>query len=108
MQNNFSYKNNQQCDFQMNYDYYAHSFQQQHVPPQQVEASNGPSYREVMILMDVMREKLGVIDERLRGDQRCKNIEQEWHENKQILFNMLEDASNKNFVELVIIVNTTL
>jgi len=22
MQNNFSYENNQQCDFQVNYDYY--------------------------------------------------------------------------------------
>jgi len=35
-----------------------------------------------MILMDEVREKLHVIDERLRGDQRCKNIEQEWYGNK--------------------------
>jgi len=30
--------------------YVPNSFQQQYVPPQQVEATNGPSYRKVMKL----------------------------------------------------------
>jgi len=106
MQNNFSYKNNQHCSFQMDYNcypqqprdfqqqivtptsapdisgltlrqfndlyprssflwyeqrsyskcppqqpYVPNSFQQHYVPPQKVETTNGPSYREVMILM---------------------------------------------------------
>jgi len=40
MQNHFSYENNQQCSFQMDYKYYPqqpyvpHSFQQQYVPPE--------------------------------------------------------------------------
>jgi len=130
MQNSFSYENNQQCDFQVNYDYYPqqprdsydyqqqivtptsgpdisgltlrqfnylyprssfwgyeqqpysecppqqpyvqNSFQQQYVPPQQVEATNGPSYREVMILMGEVIKKLESMDERLRVDQRCR------------------------------------
>ncbi|QCD78843.1 hypothetical protein DEO72_LG1g2479 [Vigna unguiculata] len=162
MQNNFSYENNQLCDFQVNYDYYPqqprdfqqqivtptsapdisgltlrqfndlyprssflgyeqqpysecppqqpyvpNSVQQQYVPPQQVEATNGPSYREVMILMGEVIEKLESMDERLRVDQRCRNIEQEWYENKQILSDMLRDASKNNFIELLVTVNTT-
>ncbi|QCD82403.1 hypothetical protein DEO72_LG2g2741 [Vigna unguiculata] len=165
MQNSFSYENNQQCDFQVNYDYYPqqprdsydyqqqivtptsapdisgltlrqfndlyprssflgyeqqpysecptqqlyvpNSLQQQYVPPQQVEATNGPSYREVMILMGEVIEKLESMDERLRVDQRCRNIEQEWYENKQILSDMLRDASKNNFTELLVTVNTT-
>ncbi|QCD87167.1 hypothetical protein DEO72_LG3g1701 [Vigna unguiculata] len=47
------------------------------------------------------------MDERLRVDQRCRNIEQEWYENKQILFDMLRDASKNNFIELLVTVNTT-
>ena len=47
------------------------------------------------------------MDERLRVDQRCRNIEQEWYENKQILFDMLRDASKNNFIELIVTVNTT-
>jgi len=43
----------------------------------------------------------------LRFDQRCKNIEQEWYENKQILSDMLRDASTNNFIELLVTVNTT-
>jgi len=69
--------------------YVPNSFQQQYVPPQQVEATNGPSYKEVMILMGEVIEKLESMDERLRVDQRCRNIEQEWYENKQILSDML-------------------
>jgi len=40
MQNHFSYENNQQCSFQMDYKYYPqqpyvpHSSQQQYVPPE--------------------------------------------------------------------------
>jgi len=37
-----------------------------------------------------------------------KNIEQELYENKQILSYMLGDASNNNFIELLVTVNTTL
>ncbi|QCE03904.1 hypothetical protein DEO72_LG8g1934 [Vigna unguiculata] len=48
------------------------------------------------------------MDERLGVDQRCRNIEQEWYENKQILSNMLRDASKNNFIELLVTVNTTL
>ena len=39
MQNNFSYENNQQCDFQVNYDYYpkqphdSYDYEQQIVTP---------------------------------------------------------------------------
>jgi len=87
--------------------YVPNSFQQQYVPPQQVEATNGPSYREVMILMGEVIEKLESMDERLRVDQRCRNIEQEWYENKQILSEMLRDASKNNFIELLVTVNTT-
>ncbi|QCD92417.1 hypothetical protein DEO72_LG5g479 [Vigna unguiculata] len=87
--------------------YVPNSFQQQYVPPQQVEATNGPSYKEVMILMGEVIEKLESIDERLRVDQRCINIEQEWYENKQILSDMLRDASKNNFIELLVTVNTT-
>jgi len=53
-------------------------------------------------------EKLEVVDERLRVDQRCRNIEQEWYENKQILFDMLRDASKNNFIDLLVTVNPTL
>jgi len=87
--------------------YVPNSFQQQYVPPQQVEATNGPSYKEVMILMGEVIEKLESMDERLRVNQRCKNIEQEWYENKQILSDMLRDASKNNFIELLVTVNTT-
>ncbi|QCD86288.1 hypothetical protein DEO72_LG3g809 [Vigna unguiculata] len=160
-----SYENNQQCDFQVNYDYYPqqprdsydyqqqivtptsapdtsgltlrqfndlyprssflgyeqqpysecppqqpyvpNSVQQQYIPPQQVEVTNGPSYKEVMILMGEVIEKLESMDERLRVDQRCRNIEQEWYENKQILSDMLGDTSKNNFIELLVTVNTT-
>jgi len=61
-----------------------------------------------MILMGEFIEKLEVMDERLRFDQQCKNVEQKWYENKQMLFNMLRDASNNNFIELLVTVNTTL
>jgi len=54
--------------------YVPNSVQQQYVPPQQVEATNGPSYREVMILMGKVIEKLESMDERLRVNQRCRNI----------------------------------
>ncbi|QCE03488.1 hypothetical protein DEO72_LG8g1512 [Vigna unguiculata] len=47
------------------------------------------------------------MDETLRVDQRCRNIEQEWYENKQILYDMLRDASKNNFIELLVTVNTT-
>ena len=134
MKNNFSYENNQQCDFQVNCNYYPqqphdpynyqqqivtptfapdlsrltiHQFndlyprssfleykqqsyyeqqpyseglpqpsyvpfgsqQQQHAPSQQVVAINGPSYKEVVLLMNGLREKLDTLDERLRADQ---------------------------------------
>jgi len=88
--------------------YVPNSFQQQYVPPQQVEATNGPSYMEVMILMGEVIEKLESMDERLRVDQRCRNIKQEWYKNKQILSDMLRDASKNNFIELLVTVNTTL
>ena len=80
MQNHFLSENNQQCSFQMDYNYYPqqpyvpHNFQQQYLPPQQVEATNGPSYKEVMMLMSEVIEKLDGMDERLRADQRCKHI----------------------------------
>ena len=73
--------------------YVPNSFQQQYVPPQQVEATNGPSYRGVMILMGEVIEKLESMHERLRVDQRCRNIEQEWYENKQILSDIDEGLS---------------
>ena len=57
--------------------------------------------------MDGLREKLDTIDERLRADQRCKDIEQEWYGNDKVLYDMMEDASNNNFLELLGIVNTT-
>jgi len=47
------------------------------------------------------------MDERLRVDQRCRNIEQEWYKNKQILSDMLRDASKNNFIELLVTVHTT-
>ncbi|QCD86842.1 hypothetical protein DEO72_LG3g1369 [Vigna unguiculata] len=173
MKNNFSYENNQQCHFQVNYNYYPQqphdpydyqqqivtptsapdlsmltirqlndlyprssfleydqqsyheqqpyfvcplqplsvpfgSQQQQHAPSQQVAAINGPSYKEVMLLMDGLREKLDTINERLRVDQRCKDIEQKWYGYDKVLYDMMEDASNNNFVELLCTVNTTL
>jgi len=64
--------------------------------------------REVMILMGEVIKKLESMDERLRVDQRCRNIEQEWYKNKQILSDMLRDASKNNFIELLVTVNTTL
>ncbi|QCD96539.1 hypothetical protein DEO72_LG6g1245 [Vigna unguiculata] len=60
-----------------------------------------------MILMGEVIEKLESMDERLRVDQRCRNIEQEWYENNQILSYMLRDASKNNFIELLVTVNTT-
>jgi len=50
--------------------------------------------------MDGLREKLDTIDERLCADQRCKDIKQEWYENDQVLYDMMKDVSNNNFVEL--------
>jgi len=173
MKNIFSYENNQQCDFQVNYNYYPQqqhdpynyqqqivtptsapdlsmltirqlndlyprssfmeyekpsyheqqpysecppqslhvpfgSQQQQHAPSQQVAAINGPSYKVVMLLMDGLRKKLYTIDERLRADQRCEDIEQKWYRNDKVLYDMMEYASNNNFVELLCTVNTTL
>jgi len=58
--------------------------------------------------MDGLREKLETIDERLRADQRWTNIEREWYANDQVLHNMMEDACNKSFVELLVTVNTTI
>ena len=52
-------------------------------------------------------KKLESMDERLRVDQRCKNIEQECYKNKQILSYMLKEASKNNFVELLVTINTT-
>jgi len=60
-----------------------------------------------LILMGEVIVKLESMDERLRVDQRCRNIEQEWYENKQILSDMLRDASKNNFIELLVTVNTT-
>jgi len=60
-----------------------------------------------MILMGEVIEKLESMDERLRVDQRCRNIEQERYENKQILSDMLRDASKNNFIELLVTDNTT-
>ena len=51
------------------------SQQQQHALQQQVVATNGPSYREVMLLMDRLSGKLKVKDERLQVNQRWKDIE---------------------------------
>jgi len=82
--------------------------QQQEHAPSQVAAINGPSYKEVVLLMYGLREKLDTIDERLRVDQRCKDIEQKWYGNDKVLYDMMEDASNNNFVELLCTVNTTL
>ena len=61
-----------------------------------------------MLLIDGLREKLDTIDERLRADQRCKDIEQKWYVNDKVLYDMMEDASNNNFIELLCTVNTTL
>jgi len=44
----------------------------------------------------------------LRVDQRCKDIEQKWYENDKVLYDMMKDASNNNFVELLCTINTTL
>jgi len=60
-----------------------------------------------MLLMGEVIEKLEFIDERSRVDQRCRNIEQQWYENKQILSDMLRDASKNKFIELLVTVNTT-
>jgi len=61
-----------------------------------------------VLLMDGLREKLDTIDERLRADQWYKDIEQKWYGNDKVLYDMMEDASNNNFVELLCTVNTTL
>jgi len=58
--------------------------------------------------MDGLREKLDIIDERLGVDQRCKDIEQEWYGNDKVLYDMMEDASTNNFLELLGTINTTL
>ena len=68
------------------------SQQQQHAPSQQVAAINGPSYKEVMLLMDGLREKLDTINERLRADQRCKDIEQKWYGYDKVLYDMIRDV----------------
>ena len=47
-----------ECSAQQSY--VPNSFQQQYVPPQQVEATNGPSYKEVMILMGEVIEKFDI------------------------------------------------
>jgi len=39
--------------------------------------------------MDGLGEKLDTIDENLRVGQQCKNIEEKWYENDQILNNMV-------------------
>ena len=54
-----------------------------------------------MLLMDGLRENLDTIDERLKVYQRCKDIEQEWYGNDKVLYDMMEVASNNNFVELL-------
>jgi len=47
MQNSFSYENNQKCDFQVNYDYYAqqprdsYDYQQQIVTPNSAPDTSG-------------------------------------------------------------------
>ena len=74
------------------------SQQQQHAPSQQVATINGPSYKDIELLMNGLREKLDTIDERLRADQRCKDIEKKWYGNDKVLYDMMEDASNNNFV----------
>jgi len=61
-----------------------------------------------MILMGEVIEKLESMDQRLQVDQRCKDIEQGWYENKKILSDMLMDVSKNNFIELLEIINTTL
>jgi len=61
-----------------------------------------------MILMGEVIEKLEAMDERLQVDQRCRNIDQVWYENKKILYDMLRDASKNNFIESLVTVNTTL
>jgi len=58
--------------------------------------------------MDGLREKLDIIDENLRANKQCKDIEQEWYGNDKVLYDMMKDASNNNFVELLGTVNTTL
>jgi len=84
------------------------SQQQQHASSQQVTTINEPSYKEVVLLMDGLREKLDTIDEKLRADQRCKDIKQKWYGNDKALYAMIGDASNNNFVELLCTVNTSL
>jgi len=61
-----------------------------------------------VLLIDGLKAKLDTIDERLRADQRCKVIKHEWYVNDKVLYDMMEDASNNNFVELLGTVNTTL
>jgi len=58
--------------------------------------------------MDGLKEKLDTIDERLRADQQCKDIEQKWYGNDKVLYDMTGDASKNNFVELLCTVTTTL
>jgi len=58
--------------------------------------------------MDGLRGKLDTVAERLRANQRCKDIEQKWYGNDKVLYDMMEDASNNNFVLLLCTINTTL
>ena len=52
MQNSFSYENNQQCDFQVNYDYYpqqprdSYDYQQQIVTPTSAPDTSGLTLRQ--------------------------------------------------------------
>ena len=89
------------CEYSLQPSYVPFGSQQQHAPSQQVAPINGPSYRQVVLLIDGLIEKLDTIDERLRAYQRCKDIEQEWYRNDKVLYDVMEDASNNKFVELL-------
>jgi len=34
----------------------------------------------------------------MKGCELIKDIEQEWYKSDQVLYNMMEDASNNNFI----------
>ena len=57
------------CNYYTQQPYVSNSFQQQYLPQQEVEATNGPSNKEVVILMGEVIEKLETMDERLQVDQ---------------------------------------
>jgi len=46
-----------ECPLQLSYVLFG-SYKQQHTPSQQVAAINGPSYKEVVLLMDGLREEI--------------------------------------------------